>query len=123
MLGPNVSGITDNDPRIAGAFVPAASDSVLPGKPVTFDTDAQAVRIANDSRYGLSGSVWAKDPVRAYAIAKQLRTGNVTVNGGGGGANPDTARQGTILTQTRLAATLSAATHRSGVNGCDDSVA
>jgi aldehyde dehydrogenase (NAD+) len=61
------------------------------GAVITFDTDAQAVRIANDSRYGLSGSVWAKDPVRAYAIAKQLRTGNVTVNGGGGGANPDTA--------------------------------
>jgi pimeloyl-ACP methyl ester carboxylesterase len=33
MLGPNASGITDNDPRIAGAFVPAASDSVLAGKP------------------------------------------------------------------------------------------
>jgi pimeloyl-ACP methyl ester carboxylesterase len=33
MLGPNVSGITDNDPRIAGAFVPAASDPVLAGKP------------------------------------------------------------------------------------------
>ena len=61
------------------------------GAVITFDTDAQAVRIANDSKYGLSGSVWAKDPVRAYEIAKQLRTGNVTVNGGGGGANPDTA--------------------------------
>jgi aldehyde dehydrogenase (NAD+) len=61
------------------------------GAVIAFNTDAEAIRIANDSKYGLSGSVWAKDPVRAYQIAKQLRTGSVTVNGGGGGPNPDTA--------------------------------
>ena len=53
--------------------------------------DEEAVRVANDSPFGLSGSVWAKDPVRAYGIARRIRTGTVTINGGGGGSNPDTA--------------------------------
>ncbi len=53
--------------------------------------DEEAVRVANDSPFGLSGAVWAKDPVRAYAIARRIRTGTVTINGGGGGSNPDTA--------------------------------
>jgi acyl-CoA reductase-like NAD-dependent aldehyde dehydrogenase len=47
------------------------------------------VRIANDSPYGLAGSVWAKDPVRAYSLAKRIRAGSVAVNGGrGGGMSP-----------------------------------
>jgi aldehyde dehydrogenase (NAD+) len=54
-----------------------------------FDDDAEAIRIANDSDFGLAGGVWAKDPVRAYQIGGQLRTGYVTINGGGGGLNPD----------------------------------
>ena len=58
------------------------------GVMIPFDTDDDAVRIANDSEYGLAGGVWSKDPVRAYAIAKRLRTGYVTVNGGGGGLTP-----------------------------------
>jgi acyl-CoA reductase-like NAD-dependent aldehyde dehydrogenase len=58
------------------------------GVVIPFDDDDEAVRIANASDYGLSGGVWAKDPVRAYAIAKRIRTGTVTVNGGGGGMSP-----------------------------------
>ncbi|MDL9938088.1 aldehyde dehydrogenase family protein [Gordonia sp. ABSL1-1] len=54
-----------------------------------FDSDDEAVAIANDSDYGLAGGVWAKDPVRAYQIGQQLRTGYVTINGGGGGMSPD----------------------------------
>ena len=52
---------------------------------IPFKDDADAVRIANESEFGLGGGVWAKDPARAYAIAKQVRAGHITVNGGGGG--------------------------------------
>ncbi|GAA3719117.1 aldehyde dehydrogenase family protein [Gordonia hankookensis] len=54
-----------------------------------FDDDDEAVRIANDSDYGLAGGVWAHDPIRASQIGQRLRTGYVTINGGGGGLNPD----------------------------------
>ncbi|MCP2355794.1 aldehyde dehydrogenase (NAD+) [Nonomuraea thailandensis] len=46
------------------------------------DGDDDAVRIANDSPYGLSGAVHSGDPERARALARRLRTGTVSVNGG-----------------------------------------
>jgi aldehyde dehydrogenase (NAD+) len=49
---------------------------------IPYDTDADAVAIANDSPYGLAGGVWGATPERATAVAKQLRTGQVDVNGG-----------------------------------------
>ncbi|MCW2614497.1 MAG: putative aldehyde dehydrogenase [Frankiales bacterium] len=58
------------------------------GVVIPFSSDDEAVSIANDSPFGLSGAVWAKDPVRAYGVATRLRTGMVTLNGGGGGVNP-----------------------------------
>jgi acyl-CoA reductase-like NAD-dependent aldehyde dehydrogenase len=58
------------------------------GVVIPFSDDDEAVRIANDSPYGLSGSVWAKDPVRAYAIAKRIRTGTVKINGGDQAMSP-----------------------------------
>ena len=39
-----------------------------------------AVRIANDSRYGLGGTIWTSDPQRAKALARQIRTGTVGIN-------------------------------------------
>jgi aldehyde dehydrogenase (NAD+) len=58
---------------------------------IPFKDDADAIKMANDSDFGLGGAVWAKDPARAYEIAKQIRTGYVTINGGGGGGlNPHT---------------------------------
>jgi aldehyde dehydrogenase (NAD+) len=46
------------------------------------DGDDDAVRLANDSHYGLSGSVWSGDRDRAMDVAGRLRTGTVGVNGG-----------------------------------------
>jgi aldehyde dehydrogenase (NAD+) len=49
---------------------------------ITHEDDADAVRIANDSRYGLSGGVFSASPERAMAIANRVRTGSIGVNGG-----------------------------------------
>ena len=49
---------------------------------VPYDTEDEAVELANDSRYGLAGGVWSADPARAEAVARRLRTGQVEVNGG-----------------------------------------
>ncbi|MGI8658173.1 MAG: aldehyde dehydrogenase [Candidatus Limnocylindria bacterium] len=47
---------------------------------IPFDDDDDAVRIANDTNYGLSGSVWTSDLDRAMRIARQVRTGSLTLN-------------------------------------------
>ncbi len=47
---------------------------------VVVDDDEQAIRLANDSLYGLSGTVWSKDEARAVAIARRLDTGSVCIN-------------------------------------------
>ncbi|MBD0863582.1 aldehyde dehydrogenase family protein [Gordonia sp. zg691] len=74
----------DNRMKIAQSEIFGPVGVVIP-----FTDDAEAVRIANDSPYGLSGGVWSSDPVRAHGIARKLRTGMVVVNGGGGGLMPD----------------------------------
>jgi acyl-CoA reductase-like NAD-dependent aldehyde dehydrogenase len=61
------------------------------GVVIPFSTDDEAVRIANDSPYGLSGGVWSADTATAHEIATRIRTGGVTINGGGGGVNPRAA--------------------------------
>ncbi|WP_325099663.1 benzoylformate decarboxylase [Aquamicrobium zhengzhouense] len=48
---------------------------------ITFKDEEDAVRKANDSDYGLNASVFAADPERGYAVARRIRSGNVTVNG------------------------------------------
>ncbi len=47
-----------------------------------YDSDEEAVEIANDTDYGLAGGVWSADEDRARAVARRLRTGQVEVNGG-----------------------------------------
>jgi aldehyde dehydrogenase (NAD+) len=49
---------------------------------IAHDGDEDAVRIANDSPYGLSGAVHSGDSERAWAAARQIRTGTMSVNGG-----------------------------------------
>lgn len=73
----------DNSMRIAQEEIFGPVAVVIP-----FADDDEAVRIANDSRYGLAGGVWSSDPLRADAVARRLRTGMVVINGGGGGLNP-----------------------------------
>jgi aldehyde dehydrogenase (NAD+) len=48
-----------------------------------FDDDEQAVAIANDTHFGLSGAIISRDAGRAWEMARRLRTGAVRINGGG----------------------------------------
>jgi aldehyde dehydrogenase (NAD+) len=73
----------DNSMRIAREEIFGPVGVVIP-----FRDDNEAVAIANDSPYGLSGSIWTSDSARGYALATRLRTGMVHINGVGGGANP-----------------------------------
>jgi aldehyde dehydrogenase (NAD+) len=49
---------------------------------IPYEDDDDAVRIANDSRYGLAGGVWSASLERAQAVTRRIRTGQVVVNGG-----------------------------------------
>jgi len=49
---------------------------------IPYDDEDEAVRIANDTVYGLAGGVWSGDAERAKAVARQIRTGQVEINGG-----------------------------------------
>lgn len=49
---------------------------------IAYDSEDDAVRIANDSDFGLSGSVWAGSEARGVALARRIRAGTVNVNGG-----------------------------------------
>ena len=66
-----------NDMRIAQEEIFGPVLVVIP-----FEDDDDAVRIANESDYGLCGGVYSADLDRAIAVAKRIRTGSVSVNGG-----------------------------------------
>ena len=81
-----------------GFFVePTVFADVLPGMRIvdeeifgpvlgimTFETEAEAIQIANRSKYGLSAEVWTRDLSQAHRVAAQLDVSHVTINGGGG---------------------------------------
>ncbi|QZA07274.1 aldehyde dehydrogenase [Mycolicibacter heraklionensis] len=71
-----ISGLT-NEARVAREEIFGPVLTVIP-----HDGDDDAVRIANDSPYGLSGTVYGADPERAAGVAARLRAGTVNVNGG-----------------------------------------
>jgi aldehyde dehydrogenase (NAD+) len=74
---PTIFADVDNRMTIAQEEIFGPVLSIIP-----YDSEDDAVRIANDSPYGLSGGVWAGTPERAMAVARRLRTGQVDVNGG-----------------------------------------
>jgi acyl-CoA reductase-like NAD-dependent aldehyde dehydrogenase len=49
---------------------------------MTYTDEADAVRIANDSVYGLAGTIWSKDEARATRVARRIRAGQIDINGG-----------------------------------------
>lgn len=65
------------DMRIAQEAIFGPVLAILP-----FDTEDEAVDIANDSDYGLAGGVWAGDQEHGIAVARRIRTGQIEVNGG-----------------------------------------
>jgi acyl-CoA reductase-like NAD-dependent aldehyde dehydrogenase len=73
---PTILAGVRNDMRVAREEVFGPVLSFIP-----FDGEDEAVRIANDSRYGLSGGVWTADPAHGLAVARRMRTGSVAVNG------------------------------------------
>jgi aldehyde dehydrogenase (NAD+) len=58
------------------------------GVVIPFGSETEAVAIANDTRYGLAASVWHPKPTRAFELARHIRAGTVSINGGGGGPSP-----------------------------------
>ncbi|MCQ4117751.1 aldehyde dehydrogenase [Rhodococcus tibetensis] len=71
-----VSGL-DNSARVAREEIFGPVLVIIP-----HDGDDDAIRIANDSPYGLSGSVWGTDPARVQHVVEGVRTGTLGVNGG-----------------------------------------
>jgi aldehyde dehydrogenase (NAD+) len=73
---PTVFVDVDNNMRIAQEEIFGPVLAVIP-----YNDTEEAVRIANQSAYGLSGTVWSADVGRGLAIARRIRTGIYTVNG------------------------------------------
>jgi betaine-aldehyde dehydrogenase len=72
---PTVFRDVSNDMKIAREEIFGPVLSVIP-----YDDEAQAIKIANDSDYGLCGSVWTTDAEHGAAVAAQVRTGVVAIN-------------------------------------------
>jgi len=77
---PTLFNNVDNKSRIAQeeVFGPV-------GVVIGYDTDDEAIALANDSQYGLGGGIFSQNVGRAFEMAKRLRTGEVYLNGGSGG--------------------------------------
>ena len=74
-LLPTVFDGVDNDMRIAREEIFGPVVSVIP-----FDTEEEALRLANATPYGLSGSIWSRDIGKAMRAARALQSGVISVN-------------------------------------------
>jgi acyl-CoA reductase-like NAD-dependent aldehyde dehydrogenase len=74
---PTVFSGVRNDMTIAQEEIFGPVLSIIP-----YDDEEDAIRIANDSAYGLAGGVWSSDEERAKRVARRMRTGQVEINGG-----------------------------------------
>jgi aldehyde dehydrogenase (NAD+) len=73
---PTVFGNVRNDMTIAREEIFGPVIAILP-----YETEGEAIALANDSEYGLSGCVYSGDLAHAVAVASKLRTGQVHING------------------------------------------
>jgi aldehyde dehydrogenase (NAD+) len=74
---PTVFGNVKNSMTIAQEEIFGPVLSILP-----YQDEEEAVRIANDSPYGLAGAVWSADEARAQRVARRIRAGQIDINGG-----------------------------------------
>src|SRR6266850_1298429 len=74
---PTVFGRVRNDMTIAREEIFGPVLSII-----AYQDEEDAVRIANDTVYGLAGAVWSRDDARAQRVARRIRAGQVDVNGG-----------------------------------------
>jgi geranial dehydrogenase len=73
---PTIFADVDNDARIAREEIFGPVLAVMP-----YEQEADAIRIANDSDFGLGGSVWSGDSDHALSVARRIESGTVGVNG------------------------------------------
>ena len=74
-LRPAVLADVRNDTRVAQEEIFGPVACLIP-----FDSEEEAIRLANETEYGLSGSIWTRDLGRAIRVAKAIRTGVISVN-------------------------------------------